>query len=377
MRLDGSSRIHRLVGAMGLAILAALPGGALDAAGTDGKPWPPRRAGDAKTKADASSAVRVYVPNQMGSSVSVLDGEGELLTIVDLPALGFSEHAMPHQVAAEPDGSAWYVTLAGDGFVVKFDRDDRLVARVPFEAPGMIVLDPGRDRLYVSRALSAVSPPTSLGVFRASDLELLDELEVFLARPHGLAVDTVSGRVYTGSLASNQLAVTEPATGDVRVTAVAPAPNGFVGLATSPDGLRVVATTQLTDRLLVFDATDFSRLETVASVPVESTPYDVAFAPDGRSVWFPNQGADAVTRVDASDWTVTATIRHAAFVEPHGVVFSPDGREVYITSHGRALADTGGRANGTLARLHAATGRVVAVTEVGPYAAAPGVAAVP
>ena len=153
-----------------------------------------------------SAPLRVYVPNQMGASVSVLDGDGRLLETVDLGRLGFSPHAMPHQVAALPDGSAWFVTLAGDGFLLKFDRANQLVARTPFPVPGMVVVDPGRDRVYASRALGAVSVPSSLGVFRASDLALVDEPEVLIPRPHALAVDTVTGRVHAGSLSANQLA---------------------------------------------------------------------------------------------------------------------------------------------------------------------------
>src|SRR5690606_19654456 len=61
--------------------------------------------------AAAQQDLRVYVPNQMGASITVLDGEGRTLETVDLRALGFSAHAMPHQVAAEADGAAWYVTL--------------------------------------------------------------------------------------------------------------------------------------------------------------------------------------------------------------------------------------------------------------------------
>jgi streptogramin lyase len=331
--------------------------------------------------------LRVYVPNQMGASISVLDGSGEPVETVDLVPLGFSEHAMPHQVAAEPDGSGWYVTLAGDGFVLAFDGDNRLVAKTAVAEPGMIVLDPGRDLLFVSRAIGAVNPSTSLAVLRAPDLELLDEPDIFVLRPHALAVDTVSGRVYTGSLSTNGIASLDFATGEVAVTEVSGPPHAFVGLAASPDGRLIVATTQLTDMLLAFEAAPDGELIQIASLPVAAAPYDVTFSPDGASVWFPNQRAAALTRVDIRGWKVSTVIEHPAFQEPHGVVLSPDGATVYVSSHGRAgamEAHAGAghdmespRENGTLAVIDSASGEVESVTEVGPYAAALGIAPLP
>lgn len=336
--------------------------------------------------AAAQDDIRVYVPNQMGATVTVLDGSGMLLATVDLRKLGFGAHAMPHQVAAAPDGSAWYVTLAGDGYVLKFDAGNRLTAKTAVAEPGMLVLDPGRDLIFVSRALGSVNPPRSLAVLRASDMELLEEPDIFIPRPHALALDTVSGRVYAGSLATNEIADLDFATGDVRITNVAGTPQAYVGLAVSPDGGTLVATTQLTARLLAF-RTGGRTLEQLASVPVEALPYDVAFSPNGRSVWFPNQRAGAVTRVDAESWTVAQVVRHAAFEEPHGVAVSPDGATVFVSSHGRAHRSPDAhaaaghdmdspRSNGTLAVIDAATGTVRIVTAVGPYAAALGIAVV-
>lgn len=332
--------------------------------------------------------IRIYVPNQMGASISIFDGDGRLLETLDLQKLGFSAHAMPHQVAVAMDGAAWYVALAGDGWVLQFDRDNELVAQTPVAEPGMLVLDAGRDLLYVSRALASASPPRSLAVLRASDLRLLEEIDIFIPRPHALAVDTVSGRVYTGSLATNEIAAVDFASGVVHVTDIGGAPQAFVGLAVSPDGSTVVATTQLSARLLAFDAAADGALHGIAEVEVEALPYDVAYSPDGRFVWFPNQLADAVTRVDTDTWRVGAVIRHPAFAEPHGVVISPDGATIFVTSHGRAAsthsAQHGGaghdmvsaRENGTMVTIDAHTGEVLSVGVAGPYAAAPGLAVV-
>lgn len=330
-----------------------------------------------------ATGVRVYVPNQMGASISIVDGAGRPVRTIDLQALGFSAHAMPHQVSVLPDGSAWYVTLAGDGYVLKFDENDALVAKTRVDEPGMVVVDAGRDRVYVSRALGAVNPARSLAVLRASDLALLDEPDVFIPRPHALAIDTVTGRVYTGSLSTSQIATYDPASERSWITSLDGPPQSFVGLATSPDGTRLVATTQITNRLLALDATAPERLTQVASVPVEPLPYDVAYSPDGASVWFPNQSAGAVTRVDTRTWTVTAVIRHDAFQEPHGVAVSADGATLYVSSHGRTTATPvqagaaghdmhSPRANGTLAVIDIASLAVRTVAETGPYAAALG-----
>lgn len=325
--------------------------------------------------------LRVYVPNQMGASVSIVDGAGHLLRTVDLQALGYTAHAMPHQVSVLPDGSAWFVTLAGDGFILKFDSADSLVAQTRVDEPGMVVVDGRRNRVYVSRALGAVNPSRSIAVLRASDLKLLDEPDVFIPRPHALAVDTVTGRVYTASLSTNQITTYDPSEERSWITSLEGA-QSFVGLATSPDGTHLVATTQISDRLLAFDATQPSRLELVASISVEPLPYDVAYSPDGSKIWFPNQRAGTVTRVDAQSWTVDTVIRHPAFQEPHGVSVSEDGSTVYVSSHGRTLAPSGAalaghdmqapRASGTLAVIDAKSGSVLAATQVGPYAAAIG-----
>jgi hypothetical protein len=107
------------------------------------------------TSATAQEALRVYVPNQMGASVSVLDGSGALIETVDLRPLGFSAHAMPHQVTSAPDGSAWYVTLAGDGFVVKFDRENR------FTSPTSSFRVRTRSRWTRQRTADGCSPAAS------------------------------------------------------------------------------------------------------------------------------------------------------------------------------------------------------------------------
>lgn len=344
----------------------------------------------ASPAAAAGGSARLYVPNQNDATVMVLDARtGELLTTVDLRASGFTANAKPHAVIAEPDGSAWYVTLIGDGYVARFDRENRLMGRAKMETPGMLALDPRHDRVYASRSMTAVSAPSSIGVIRRSDMALLEELDVILPRPHAIAVDTVSGRVWVSGLGDNRIAVIDTA-GRVELTDVPGPLHAYVTFALSPDGNRLAASTQLTSSLIGFDVR--GRLPApVASVEVLPFGYQIAWAPDGRSVWLGNQRSHAVTQVDAEGWVVAGVVRDTAFAEPHGVAVSSDGSTVFVSSHGTQTApsaptpaDTmhGGmhagegapRDGGTVALIDARSRAVKSVVRVGHYAVALGIA---
>ena len=363
------------------ASLALVLGAACAAPGSGGRGPEPERAAE-------RPPLRLYVPNQNDASVTVMDpATGRVLTTVDLRASGFTADAKPHAVIAEPDGSAWYVTLIGDNWVAKFDRNNRLLGRVKMETPGMLALDATRDRVYASRSMTAVSPPGSVGIIRRSDMQLLEELDVLVPRPHAIAADVRSGRVYVSGLGDNRIATIDTA-GRVELTEVAGPLHAYVTFALSPDGTRLAASTQLTARLLGFDVTSGAPRQT-GEAPVLPFGYQVAWTPDGRSVWLGNQRSGAVTEVDAATWMVAGVVKHAAFAEPHGVAVSPDGGTIFVSSHGVQAgattptpADTmhGGmhagagapRGAGTLVRIDARTRTVRDVVPVGRYATALG-----
>ena len=89
--------------------------------------------------------------------------------------------------------------------MLKFDRENRVVGRLDFEVPGMLALDPEHGRVYAGRSMSAVNPPTRIGEFDTATMSA-DEVDVFFARPHALSVSPDGRRIYTASLAENQLA---------------------------------------------------------------------------------------------------------------------------------------------------------------------------
>ena len=195
----------------------------------------------------------LYVASQEEVTVSVIDTKSnELLETVDLKTLGFTESAKAHHTAVEPDGSFWYVSLISAGTVLKFDRQNRLVARANFEAPGMLSLDPTSDRLYVGRSMAAVNPPQRIGVIQRSSMQI-EEVDVFFPRPHALAVDPHGERFFTASLGQNTVAYAPLGVEEVDLYNIDGTTHTLVQFALSPDGDWMVAGGQLSGELLIFD----------------------------------------------------------------------------------------------------------------------------
>lgn len=316
----------------------------------------------------SQNSPRLYVANQEAATVSIIDiGSNDVIETIELTELGFTPNAKPHHTAVEPDGSFWYVSLIADGRVLKFDRSNQLVGQAEFETPGMLALDVVEDRLYVGRSMAAVNPPQRIGVINRSDMSI-SEIDVFFPRPHAIVVDASGEQVYSGSLAVNQLASIDSETEVAELTNLEGPSHVLVQFALSPDGTRLVATAQLTAKLLVFDLADPKSPKLLRAVDVNAQPWHPAFSPDGKFVYFGNLGANSVTVVDANTWSVVDVIAGDGLAEPHGVAFSPDGRSAYVSNRNTdgSYAEAQG---GTVVVIDTATRTIVKVIPVGRYAA--------
>lgn len=320
----------------------------------------------------------LYVANQSSPSVSVIDMDtDEVIYTVDLLALGFSLNAKPHHIVVEPDGSFWYLSLIADGFVLKFDRENNLVGRAEFETPGLLALDSNSDRLFVGRSMAAVNPPQRIGVIQRSTMEI-DEVDVFVARPHAITVSPDGSHVYAASLASNDMVAYMPDSGAIKLGAV---PNTddrvhvLVQFAMTPDGKYLVAGGEMTGKLLVMDATRHMAPPVVTTIDVPAAPWHPVFSADGTRMYIGNRVGNAVTVIDATDWTVIQTIRDERFAAPHGIALSPDGSKLYVGNRNtQPAADGAAPGNGFVAVIDTASGAVIKLIEVGRYAAGMGTA---
>ena len=325
-------------------------------------------------EAAAPTAERVYVANQSSASVSVIDaGSGEVVATIDVMQYGFDANSRPHHTAVDPDGAHWYVSLIGGGHVLRFDADNNLVGRAPFETPGLLAVDPSSEMLYVGRSMMAPSPPQRIGVIDPADMGI-EELDVFFARPHALTVDPSTERVFAASLVENRFAVLTEASGDLDLVNVDGPPHTLVQFALSPDGRHLVATAQLTGKLLVFDAAD-PAAGLVAEVDVGTQPWHPVFSPDGDRVYFGAKDDDAVVVVETDGWTVVQRITAPGIVEPHGSAVTADGRYLFVSNRNlkgtyTPTQEVENNADvGTVVKIDTETLEVVQTIEVGAYPA--------
>jgi len=283
----------------------------------------------------------VYITNQGEGTVNVVDVETNVIARrVDLTKLGFDVGSKPHHVAVEADGAHWYVTLISAGRILKFTRDNELVGQGVFEVPGLLELDPANPgRLYVGRSMAAVNPPQRIGMIETETMEI-EEIEVFLHRPHALAVSQDGRYVYSASLSENRMIAVDMETGDSEFHTLDGPIHTLVDLQISPDGHTMVSGAQMTGKFFFFDAEDGSGVPIEKTIDVEAAPWHPVFNADGSRAYFANKMADAVTILNMETEEVEAVIKGNGLAQPHGTALSADGRYLYVSNQNMNMAYT-------------------------------------
>lgn len=327
-----------------------------------------------RQRVEETQSQRIYVCNQGEATLTVIDvARDEIVETIDLQDLGFSPNAKPHHAVAEPDGSHWYVTLIGENSVLKFNRDNELVAQTTLEVPGLLSLHPTRDLLLVGRSMSAVNPPQSIGVINRSDMSLKEEIPTFFARPHALTTTNDGRWTYIASLAENQILSLNIDSKATELTTLAGDAHVFVDFAISPDGNTMVVTGQVSGKLLVMDTSKSGVPQVTDTIDVKAQPWHPVFSPDGKYVYFGNKEAHTVTVVDMENRKVDAVIEGEGLAQPHGSAISEDGKKLYISNNNRQgtfesqTASKTGDPRGTITVINTQSRAIEKVIEVGAY----------
>jgi len=318
-------------------------------------------------QSSADAPEYVYITNQGDATVNVIDvATNTVSQVVDLKELGFDAGAKPHHIAVEPDGAHWYVSLISAGRVLKFTRDNELVGQAEFEVPGLLELDPSSDHLFVGRSMAAVNPPQRIGMIDTNTMET-EELEVFIPRPHALAVAPNGKFVYSASLAENRMTVINIETGDTEFHDLDGPTHTLVDLQISPDGKTMISGGQLTSKFFFFDAENQAGVPIQKIIDVDAAPWHPVFNREGTRAYFANKMADKVTILNMETREVEAVIEGNGLAQPHGTALSSDGRYLYVSNQNMNMAYTSANGSnpGTVVVIDTQTAEIVKVLEVG------------
>lgn len=282
----------------------------------------------------------VYVCNQNSASISIINVETlEVEETINLQDLGFSSNAKPHHTAVEPDGSFWYVTLIGENRVLKFNAENELIGQTEMEVPGLISLHQTENVMYVGRSMSAVNPPSSFGVISRSEMELTNEVDLLFARPHAIASLSNEEHVFVASLSSNQILSIDTESGDADIVSMDGMNHMFINFAVSPDQSKMVGTTQMTGKMMIFDISDPLNLEVTNTLDVNAQPWHPVYSDDGKYVYFGNKQANSVTAINMETQTVESVITEQGLAQPHGAVLSSDNRYLFVTNNNMKMGE--------------------------------------
>ena len=227
----------------------------------------------------------------------------------------------------------------------------------------MIALGTGAaaGQLAVSRSLSAVNPPASVAMIDRRTMAVVEERPIPAPHPHALG--TADGRFFTASLRQNLLATLRP-DGSSATATLAGADQNFSQLAVAPAHERLAVSADLTGLVHFYAIGTDGTLAPEGTVSTGGRPWHSHFSLDGKTLYVPLYGANAVAVIDVATRAVVQTITGNGLANPYTAMLSPDGTTLFVSNSNLNGAYTAS-ANGTVVWIDTATHAITRVVEVG------------
>ena len=292
--------------------------------------------------AGSAAAAKVYVADEDGDTVSVIDATS--FRKVGSVAVGRG----PHNVQVSPDGKFAWVTnngaapteppahqgmpkrdhesMASVGEVWAIDTaTDGVVAKVPVGMhPAHVVLTPDGRFAYVTNG-----GENTVSVVDTAAQRVVATIAVG-AYPHGVRISPDGAEAYVANLKGGTVSVIDTRTRKevARIAAgKGPAQVGF-----TPDGRLAFVSLSQENRVAVIDPV---ARKVVRKLPVGTVPIQVYATPDSRTLLVANQGTrkkpgKSVSVIDLGTFKTATTVETGAGA--HGVVVDREGRYAYVTN---------------------------------------------
>lgn len=245
--------------------------------------------------AKPSPPVRVYVSNERGGTVSVIDPATNQV-VATIPV-----GKRPRGIHVSRDGKTVYVALSGSPIGGPNVKDEDLPP-ADKKADGIAVVDVATGR-FVQKLNSGSDP------------------ESFDLSPDGRTL-------YVSNEDAGQASIIDLQTGKVLATPK----TGYEpeGVTVSPDGRLVYVTSESTNEVFVIDA---ATRAVTGTIKTAERPRGAAFLPDGSKAYVTCENGGAICVVNVATNQVTKQIKPTGeLVRPMGIAIAPDGRRAYVTT---------------------------------------------
>ena len=262
---------------------------------------------------------RVYVTNQVGHSMTVIDGSSnQVVTTVQ-----FSGSAIPFGVAVNPMTNRVYV--AGGNVVVVFDgrtNTQRASVRVGL-GPDRIAINAKTNRIYVTNENDG-----TVSVIDGASNQVVATVPIGFG-VIGIGVNPKTNLIYTAPFFCNcgTVSVIDGSTDQVSTTFDL---SGIQldDVAVDPIQNRIYVATE-TDGLFVIDGNDNTVLANVSGL---KAPETVAVVPGMHEVVDADFGSNNAIFIDTNTFSITQKVAVGAF--PDGTAVDPTLRQIYVSSKG-------------------------------------------
>ena len=295
---------------------------------------------------------RILVASESGDVVTQLAWNGTALTVTKVIPVGLMPADIdgPHNVAAAPDGAAWYVTIAHGtpyGSLWKMSPDtDSLLGRAAVEMfPTTIALTPDGALAFVANSDFHGDHPrvNVVTIVQTATMTPITNLPA-CDMPHGVKVNHAGTAVYVSCMNSDEILEIDRQSLRIRRRhktgegmGMGPPTHGTTPAAAhdcsptfvsaSPDDRRLYVACNHGNTVQVLDA---ASLDLVREIPVGAGAYNVEPSADGRWVIVTNKKAQSVSIIDARTLAEVARVPSSKSL-PHGVAYDPGGRWAFIS----------------------------------------------
>ena len=252
---------------------------------------------------------RIYVANNAGGSVSVIDGTND--AVVASVIVG----ALPYVLAVNPVTNKVFVSNTFSDVITLIDGATNATSTIRAGSADSIVIDTKRDRAYLigweGTSLTVLdSKPAIVGKVEMGGMHLW-----------GVAVDEARGKLYVTRAGNAQLAIVNEATGSVANITTGATP---CAVAVNPSTNLIYVVNHEEDTVTVINGTE---RKVLATVEVGKKPQGIAIDPKVNRIYVTNVHGDDVSVIDGTRNAVIKTLR--AGRNPYALVVNDRTAQIY------------------------------------------------